>query len=126
MKPIQAPAKRHTRILHPLSTMAADVIFTAETQDGSAVSGKIEERRKGLFGYKSTIHDLKPENRFRIGTFTNGFRLSVIPDQDVEIQFQTSHIQVSDLLKYGAMALAGMLALSVIMNQLGIGTQPPT
>ena len=126
MKSIEAPAKRRTKILHPFSVSAADVIFTVETSDGSAVSGKIEERRKSLFGYKSAIHDLKAENRFRIGTFKQGFRLSVIPDQDVRIQFQTSHVQVSDVMKYVAMALAGMLALSFIMNQFGVGTRPPT
>jgi len=126
MKSIEARAKRRTKILHPFSVTAADVVFTVETADGSAVSGKIEERRKSLFGYKSAIHDLKAENRFRIGTFKQGFRLSVIPDQDVRIQFQTSHVQVSDVLKYVAMALAGMLALSFIMNQFGVGTRPPT
>jgi len=126
MKPIDARAKRRTKILQPFSVTAADVIFTAETKDGSPVSGKIEERRKSLFGYKSEIHDLKAENRFRIGTFKQGFRLSVIPDQDVTITFYTSHTEVSDMLKYVAMALAGMLALSFIMNQFGIGTRPPT
>lgn len=126
MKPIEARAKRRTKILHPFSVSAADVIFTAETKDGSPVSGKIEERRKSLFGYKSALHDLKAENRFRIGTFKQGFRLSVVPDQDVTIQFHTSHTQVSDVLKYVAMALAGMVALSVLMNLFGIGTRPPT
>jgi len=29
------------------------------------------------------------------------------------------------VLKYVAMAVAGMMALSLIMNMLGIGTQPP-
>lgn len=125
MKPVEARAKRRTKILHPFSVSAADVIFTAETKDGSPVSGKIEERRKSLFGYKSAIHDLKAENRFRIGTFKQGFRLSVIPDQDVTITFYTSHVQVWDVLKYVAMAIAGMMALSLIMNTLGIGTQPP-
>lgn len=100
------------------------MIFTAEAAGGGAVSGKIEERRRGMFGYKSKLFDLKAENRFRIGTFTNGYKLSVIPDQDVVVGFQTSHWQVRDLLKGVAVVFGGMIALSVIINLLGV-TPPP-
>jgi len=123
MKPVRARAKQHTVILHPVSGKGSDVLFSVEAIDGGAGSGKIEERRKGMFGYKSQLHDLKPENRFRIGALTNGYKLSVIPDQAVMVQFQTSHWQVKDLLKVGACVLGGMIALSFLMNLLGI--EPP-
>jgi len=89
MKPVEARAKRRTKILHPFSVSAADVIFTAETKDGSPVSGKIEERRKSLFGYKSAIHDLKAENRFRIGTSNRvfacrSFRIRMSPSRSTQ------------------------------------------
>lgn len=124
VKPVKARAKRHTTILHPLSGSGSDVIFRAEGADGGPVSGRIEERRKGLFGHKSKLHDLKPENSFRIGTLTNGYRLSVIPDQDVTITFLTSHWQVRDLLKWAAIIFGGMIALSVVMNLLGFAPPP--
>lgn len=121
MRPVPVKAKHHTVILQPIGAMAKDVIFTVETGDGSPPSGKVEERRKALFGFKSTMHDLRAEHRFRIGSLTNGFRLALIPDQDVVVYFQTSHTQFKDVLKVCAIVFVGMFALTQILRLLGGG-----
>jgi hypothetical protein len=120
MKPVHCLAKRHTVILHPVKGSATDVIFSAESKDGSEPTGQIEERKKGLFGYNSVLHPLQAENRFRIGTFTNGFRLAVIADKDVTIRFKTRHTQVLDVVRYIAIGSGGLLAIGIAMNVLGI------
>jgi len=125
MKPIHAKAKRHTTILRPFAGNRSDVIFSVETKDGGAVSGKIEERRKKLMGYKSEIHDLKPENKFRISAISQGYRLSVIPAQDVIVHFQTKHFQLATVLKYAGIFFGGLFALGLVMQLLGVESPPP-
>ncbi len=124
MKPVRVPANTHTVILRPMAGRGSDVIFRAETPDGSPPSGQIEERTRGVFGHNSKMHPLREENRFRIGTFNNGYRLAVIPDRDVTIRYMTSHFQVKDAVRWAAITLGGAIGLSVLMNLLGLGTSP--
>ncbi len=116
MKPLTLKAGLRREILRPINNgHGADVIFIAETQDGTPPTGKIEESRRGTFaGRNSKLIPLQAENRLRLGMLTRGYCLAVIPDQNVTIRFLTRHTQMADVLKYIAIGFGVLVGLSVL------------
>ena len=98
----------------------------AEAGDGGPVSGRIEERRRGMFGHKSEFHELRSENRFRVGMMARGYALFAIPDRDTEVRFLTGHVDQRDVLKWVAIGVGALFALgfvsSMVQRLFGGGT----
>lgn len=125
MRQVHVPAKRHTIILNPIRFKRTEIMFAVEAADGGPVSGKIEERRKAMFGPKSTLHDLQSEHQFRVGGMVHGYRLAVIPNQDVVVTFHTRHWQPKDLFIAVALVFVGFGVLGAVLQALGLSAPPP-
>ncbi len=120
MREVKVSAGQRKRILWPFhSGFSRDVIFVAAAENGGPVSGTIEERARGMLGYSSTMHPLQTDNQFRIGMFKAGYSLFAIPDQDIMIHFRTGHIDVRDVMKWGAIAIGALFVFSQVMRVFG-------
>ena len=126
MPTIQISAGQTKKILSKFSnSIPTTYQFSATTTGGDAPTGAVAVKGSSwVFPKPAETQPLQAKNTVTKSMWNVFFSVSVTPDQDVTIGFQTSHWQVRDLLKWVAIFFGGMILLSIIMNLLGV-TPPP-
>ena len=92
------------------SSIPGQIRFSAETSDGSEPSGTVELARRRWFDWQTETHPLHARNVFDKAMSDADYRLTVTPDNDARIVFETRHFRAEYIWKI----LVAVLALGVL------------
>lgn len=127
MKTVRIRAGHNKRIAYFGDGMGQVLEFRAEADAGGAPAGKIEVKRKGMFGFKSEFRDLRPENSITIGRLTYQNSISVVPDADTTITItkgvKSLGEQIRFALRIGIVIGIGLIG-AFVASQLGLLSAP--
>lgn len=99
------------RILWLLSSsIPGQVRFRAEAVDGEPPAGTVELARRRWFDWHRETFPLRPQNVFDKGVSDSDYRVTVKPDRDTRIVFETRHFRAEYLFKI----LVALIVLAVL------------
>ena len=84
--------------------------FSAEAVDGGEVSGTVRVSRRRWFVWQHEDHPLHARNVFDKGFADADYRISVTPDKDTKVTFETRHMR-TEIFIY---ILAAVVILGVV------------
>ena len=123
MKEIVVGKGEPRRILHMLfDSIPKTVRFTAEpANQGGRLAGRVEVvGSRWLFRKPPAVHPLAAENAFAKTAWDSRYSITVIPEDDVRIRFESRHVSAKMLtIALGAVVAAAVLSVAVMATLRG-------